>query len=485
MNGKQQFDLTSTGINRRTFVAGCAGCMMGIAGLAHSAAPLCTLSREDLFPKVKTRVRLVFSYVPSTTPIWPNIGYDFEARKRELTSKLEKACPDIEFVPITLQSAEEAKKMLDEDKDVDGYLNYVLGIWTPVSRTLAESDKPVIMVDDLYGGSGQFLVEYARARREKRKVAGVSSSEIDDVVNALKCFTTMRKMKASKVLDVTDAVDGSLWGGLKIADIKERTGAEVILVSSDELEAAYRKANRDDASAWAKQWMRKARKIVEPTQEEIEKSGAMYIALQNLLREKGAQAVTINCLGLFYSNKMSAYPCLGFFQLNNDGLVGACESDLNSTLSMLTLGYLTGRPGYISDPVIDTSKNQIIYAHCVASNQVYGPEGRTNSYIIRNHSEDRKGAVVQSLMPLGELVTTLLFSPEKKKVILHQAKTVANVNEDKACRTKLAATVLGDINKLLGEWDQWGWHRVTVYGDYKKEIEDYAALTGYEMVYEA
>jgi len=27
--------------------------------------------------------------------------------------------------------------------------------------------------------------------------------------------------------------------------------------------------------------------------------------------------VTVDCLGLFYSDELPAYPCLGFFQLNN------------------------------------------------------------------------------------------------------------------------------------------------------------------------
>ena len=38
-----------------------------------------------------------------------------------------------------------------------------------------------------------------------------------------------------------------------------------------------------------------------------------------------------------------------------------------------------GRPGFISDPVIDTSKRQIIYAHCVASNRAFGPDRRGQS----------------------------------------------------------------------------------------------------------
>ncbi len=191
----------------------------------------------------------------------------------------------------------------------------------------------------------------------------------------------------------------------------------------------------------------------------------------------------MDCLGLFYSGKLSAYPCLGFFHLNNEGKVGACEADLRSTISMLAMGHLVGRPGYISDPVIDTSKNQIIYAHCVAPSKVYGPNGKSNPYHIRDHSEDRKGAAVRSLMPIGEIVTTIETNPVTQEIVIHTAKTVANIEEDKACRTKIAAEVK-DIDKLLGEWDRWGWHRVTFYGDYRRLVADFAALTGFRMVEE-
>jgi hypothetical protein len=120
-----------------------------------------------------------------------------------------------------------------------------------------------------------------------------------------------------------------------------------------------------------------------------------------------------------------------------------------------------GRPGYISDPVIDTSKRQIIYAHCVAPNRVFGPAGPANPYHIRNHSEDRKGACVRSLMPLNQMTTTLEFDAARRQVIFHQAKTVANIDEDMACRTKLAAEVkkvvklpiiaVGRVDAKLGE----------------------------------
>jgi hypothetical protein len=211
----------------------------------------------------------------------------------------------------------------------------------------------------------------------------------------------------------------------------------------------------------------------------------MYLAMRSLMTKNQAQAITINCLGGFYGGQMEAYPCLGHFQLNNDGLVGACEADLQSTLTMLLMGCLVRRPGYISDPVIDTATNRIIYVHCVAPTKVFGPKGPANPFHIRSHAEDQKGASIRSLLPLGELTTTLQTAPTRREIILHQAKTVANVDDPRSCRTKLAAEVKGDIQKLLNHWDQWGWHRVTFYGDHKLAVSQMSALLGFKLIEEA
>lgn len=60
---------------------------------------------------------------------------------------------------------------------------------------------------------------------------------------------------------------------------------------------------------------------------------------------------------------------------------------------------------------------------------------------------------------------------------------MANIDDDRACRTKLAAEVK-DIRKLFGEWDQWGWHRVTYYGDLRPAVEAFTALVGFNLVVE-
>ncbi|MCC6857652.1 MAG: hypothetical protein IT158_03775 [Bryobacterales bacterium] len=461
--------------SRRSFLAACAGCAAGAACPALAAQG----AAAAFAPAVeKPKIRLVFTHITPELPTWPYQGYDYEGRKKELTARLRQSCPFVEFLPVTAGNPAEARRILVNDAEVDGYLVYMIGIWTGVALTIAASNRPTLFVDDLYGGSGEFLTAYAAARRKGLRVAPVSSSRFEDVVQSVRAFDTLKRLQASAILDVSNRPPGA--NGSAIQDV---FGTTVKQVTGDQISAAYEKADRSKAQTAAARWMKEAKRIVEPGKEEILKSAVMYVAMEDLLREHKAQAVAIDCLSLFYANKLAAYPCLGLFQFNNDGLVGACEADLPSTITMLMMSYLTGRPGYISDPVIDTSKNQIIYAHCVAPSKVFGPEGPSNPYHIRSHSEDRKGASVRSLMPLGEMTTTLEVSAARREIVFHQGKAVANIDDDKACRTKLAVEVK-DVYKLLGEWDRWGWHRVTFYGDLRQPVETMAALLGFKLIEE-
>ena len=138
-----------------------------------------------------------------------------------------------------------------------------------------------------------------------------------------------------------------------------------------------------------------------------------------------------------------------------------------------------------SDPVLATSTNRIIYAHCVAPTKMFGPDSEPNDFKIRSHAEDGLGASIQSMMPLGYMTTSMGIDPGLKSMVMHQAIAVDNVDEARACRTKLAAEVKGDINKLFLEWDKYAWHRVTVYGDVQEPLMEVARALDIEVIHEA
>jgi hypothetical protein len=84
-------------------------------------------------------------------------------------------------------------------------------------------------------------------------------------------------------------------------------------------------------------------------------------------------------------------------------------------------------------------------------------------------------------MPAGETVTTLEADVWSKRMVIHTAKTTRNVDEPKACRTKLAAKA--NVEPILENWGL-GWHRVTVYGDWRKQSMNLAKLMGFTVAEE-
>jgi L-fucose isomerase-like protein len=284
-------------------------------------------------------------------------------------------------------------------------------------------------------------------------------------------------MASAKILAVRDEKAGPAPSIL---------GIQVSFIPFADINAAWAAADKDEARAIADRWTRTAAKIEGVSRAELENSAAMYLGEKAVLKKYGAQGITINCLGGFYGGNIHAYPCLGFHELNNEGLVGGCECDINSAATMLAGSILTqGRPGYISDPVLETSRRHIIYAHCVASNKVFGPSGAANPFEILTHSEDRQGASVRSLLPAGYMTTSLQVSEPRKEILLHRAKSVGNDPDDRACRTKLVAEPFGDFEKLFAQWDKWGWHRVTFFGDLESPVRALAAELGWTVVNEA
>ncbi len=466
---------------RRHFIGTCSTCTAGTMLFpAFAAGSFTGIGKGPELPGEKAIIRIIYAYPDPELPNWPNIHYDFEGHINEVHDRLLAGCPGVQFLTskTMIGTEEEATKILAMDDEVDGYVVYLAGcLWGNLTETIASTGKPTIIADNLFAGSGEFLTSFAAIKRAGYPVLGISSSDPRDIVDAVNAIVCLKKLKSSKILVV---------GGNADSRITDLYGTKVIDVNFEEINSLYEKIPHNDALKVAEQWISEAEKTIEPSKEEIIKSATIYLCMLSLLEKYNAQAITINCLGGIYSKKLvAAYPCLGFMQLDNMGLVGACEADQRSTMTKLIMTYLAGRPGFISDPVIDTSKNQIIYAHCVATTKVFGPDGPSNPYHLRDHSEDRLGACNRSLFPLNEMTTTMQFDHGKKQVIIHQGVSVENVDEDKACRTKLAVEVKGDINKLFNYWDQWGWHRVTFFGDLKKPVYNIAALMGFKVIEEA
>ena len=467
-------------ISRRCFLRATAAGVLSLGALPTLAERLATLRSEALAIAPRTKMRLGKVYLGNPHSGWPSSTVNLEADRQRLEAELARIGPaltDFEFVDAGLVSKDEELPAAREKlKGVEGILAMHLSMGV-VGRIkgLLELNAPLVLFTQPYTGHEWHTV--AGMQREGKRIEVVPSSDIQDLVAALRPFRAMHRLQETRVLHVNLGDADAAYAKA----IREKFGTEILSLKLPELESAYKAVNEAEAQADAKRWRRDARKIVEPTHEDILRGSRMYVAMKNLMRQYQAAAITMNCLGMGLIQREMGYPCLGFVRLNNMGLAGVCEADLKSTLTQLIFTYMEGVPGFVTDPVFDLATSSIIHAHCVAATQMEGPDHAPAPYLIRSHLEDGQGASLQVQLPVGRKVSMArLIGPDL--LLFSTGDATDSPLVDRGCRTKLTMRV-NHIEKFLENWSC-GLHRVVFYGDHSRDVRRFCRLKSIRLVEE-
>lgn len=435
----------------------------------------------------KTSVKIAVQTKGKDIPGWPHINFDYDKELSRIMDPIRSVNPDIAFDVVKYTSLADAERDWENDrKKYDGILVLLMTNWLKIdafyARKAAETGMPVIIADVPFCGSGTMLSQTsALIRTEGLPVPMIASHDYMEIASAVKIFRVLDRMRHSRILVIRNEVEEDLE-----AAASEKWGCEFIHRNADDLMREFSGTDDEEAKKIADKWTAEALGVIEPSTSDIFESAKLYLAIMNLKKQCQADAVTIACLELSYNDVYGKhrhmYPCLSYYQMNGDGQIGVCEADINSTVSSMLALYLTGRPGYVSDPVVDTVSGEIIYAHCVACRKVFGSDdSRTCQYYIRSHAEDKMGASVQIIFPAGEKLTTFNVENDKNRAEIHSAVSVGNAGGDAGCRSKLVASCNAD--KLLENWMP-QWHRVTVFGDYRRLLCCLFKIKGMEIVEE-
>ncbi|HOW73331.1 MAG TPA: hypothetical protein PKY77_22250 [Phycisphaerae bacterium] len=444
----------------------------------------------------KTRVLRVFIGV---NPAWPKPDLDLQAEAKRLQAGIDQVpgLEDVEFVSNALvRDADTLAGLLKAHKDVDGILavQICLGTWRLLTM-MADSGIPTVVFATPFSGHEWCMVP--DMQRAGKKLDVIPTSNLNDVLQAIRPLRAIHRLKETRILHV--------GGGMQIpekyaAEAKQKLGVEIVPCDHKRLNEAFEAMPAAAVEKEADRWVKQAERVVEPSREEIVKASRLCLAMLKVLADEKAQAMTINCLGLFGVNGLPAYPCFGFVRLNDLGLVGVCEADLPSTLTQVIYQHMVGKPGFVTDPVIDTSNDTLIHAHCVAATRMDGPQGESAPYVIRSHLEDHKGAVLQTKMRVGQEITmaklvggdlramaarqhTLAASPAEcygvGTMLVSTGKIVDIPDVDRGCRTKITVKVR-DARKIFEGWSH-GLHRVIFYGNHLADTRRLARFIGVDV----
>ncbi len=468
-----------TNVSRRCFLKSTAAGAMSAGALAALAERLAAMGpSQPLGPTSKVRVGKL--YLGSEHPGWPMAKVDITGdmkRFEAALAKLGSGLADVEFIEGGLITSEQELAAAKEKfKGADGILviHLTMGIGRQL-QSLMELGIPVVLFALPYSGHEWHTI--AGWQRQGKLIEVYPSSKYEDVLAAIRPFRAIHRLKEARLLHVSNKPADSAY----CEAIRNKFGTEVLSLTLPELQKAYAAADQGEAMADMRRWVKEAKKIVEPTKEDILKGSLMYITMRDLLAQHGAVAITMNCLGMGLMDRGMGYPCLGFVRFNNMGLGGICEADLKSSMTHLIFTYLVGKPGFVSDPVIDLSNSTITHAHCVAATQMLGPGTKPSPYHIRSHLEDGRGASLMVKLPVGQKVTMARLLGTDK-MLFSTGDAVESPFVDRGCRTKLTVKV-ENIDSFLENWSS-GLHRVIFYGDHTRDVQRYCRLAQIRLVHE-
>jgi hypothetical protein len=442
-------------------------------GAAPFLAPVARAAAGDAPWDGPAVVKKVFVGVTKTT--WPRPDLNFEQEMSEISGKLaELEARHRSEVRFTggewLKSPEDVEPWSRSLEGVDAVL--VLDMTSsiePIMQAVGKVETPKLLFTRPL--TGWAFMNGAQWIQSGAKADMVASSNFEDLAPMLPLLRAIHHLKHSKVLVINSRGRGG-------AEFTAQFGTQMAYPAYADLKAAYEAIDVRQAEKEGAEFARKALRVVEPSPSDIRDAWRLYLGVRELLAKEKANAITVDCLGGFRRGELPAYPCVAWTMLNDLGMYGVCESDLRSTMTQLLVTSYSRKPGFVSDPTFDTSRNEVIHAHCVAATCMRGIGGAPSPFILRSHMEDNKGVSVQVQMPERETITCAQFR-DPKTFLASLGEATSNIDGPRGCRTKMVTRV-ADVRKMVEGWTG-GLHRVIFYGDHMTAVERMGRLMGFRV----
>ena len=408
---------------------------------------------------------------------WPGAVYDGEAARSKYTEDLKKTAGtlglslDIRDTPI--YSPEEADIWLKEAKEskADGIFVFLLDrqdhAW-PTAKKSAESGIPTLIFSPLGTSFTTNTINLAG----KPGCVIYSTNDFNQAIYGLKMLKAGARMKRSKcvVISGNERRETLLTSdtGIKLQYIPADTFIRIynsMLVNAEVIKMT------DD-------YMKLAKATRLATRQDVINGIKSYMVAGKILEDEKADAISMDCLGALGKIDVSL-PCISWSRMNDDGIPAACEADTGAIASHILVQYLFDRPGFQQDPVADTSDDTLIGAHCSCPTRLNGFNNPPEPFELIHHHGNRD-AVPRTIWKVGQRITLLHFSPAKERSqLLFSAGTVVDnlsVPPSGGCVVSVKYKMDGGQDVLSFP----GMHQVFFYGDYKKELKEFAQLFNFD-----
>ena len=465
-------------LNRRRFLKGLGASAVAMQmGLFEFASSLMAAA-----PQTPGKCRIMGAFVrPDVDKYWlgwPGTAYDIKGHQELYTKRIVAAA---EHLGVALDLSQEP---IHNDKTLTAYLEKVKkaapdgvlltcmslnAAWKPVNKFLDTRGEVPTVVFSPMGTS--FTGHLQHGRNAKNAFVG-ATQDVEWLATAVRMLKTVWEMKQTRICIVR---------GNKVEDKPlDVIGTTLHYVPHQHFLDAFKKVEEsDEVRAMADYYTKEAKKIVEPSKDDILTAAKNYIVCRRLMETEKCHGFSMDCLGPI-GRKQIKPPCLAFMRLRDEGIVGACEADWNACISSRLTHLLFQRPGFMQDPAPNTVNNTLMAAHCTCGAHLDGFDKPHEPFILRSHSESDIGVAVQVLWRVGQKITLMKFTGPQK-IILGTGRVLRNIDTPPSggCRTSLEC----EVDDVPDSRDIKGFHQLLIYGDLEDEFKAYCQLSGIEVIH--
>lgn len=480
------------GLSRRSFLEG-VGSAAALGSMALAGLTWSTLAAEEahLAPapsRRRLRVKPIFTYQtssPRPQTSWRPWGgvqthQDAEQEATQIKAELAKLQGEADFplelLPLAAVTNAGAVAGMADVAAADALLVYAAGGSLNPIQSLG---KDTVFFVRHKSGSVYLHYEiispiFLRQHTDRLAVEGIDELDVvvdsqEEILWRLRALCGLRGTMDSKILAVGGPGGWAQPPGLIPALAEDRWKLDIETISYDELGKLIQAAKQDKSAVTlakerATAYVKTPGTTLETKQSYVENCFLLEQIFRSLMSKAGCRAITINGCMQTIMPLAETSACLTLSTLNDDGYLAFCESDFVVIPAGLLMCSIAGRPPFLNDPTYPHD-SLITLAHCTAPRRM---DGRTPEPArIVTHFESDYGAAPKVEMHNGQVVTNVVpdFAAERwlgvrGEIVDHPFLPI--------CRSQI--DVRFDCPSRLLAQRMPGFHWMTIYGDYLREI---------------
>lgn len=417
-----------------------------------------------------------------------------EEEKETIFDELEETSKNLEDFGInTITPPDYATKIEEADEilnqmpldDLDGLAIFIFtgGTEEIIIESLRDIPLPIFLLGNSKRNSfaaGCEALPKLRSMGKKTKLisredlGGKQAREIKEFVKVRKTIQKLRRMRLGLI------GNKSPWlvsGSEDFQLIEKKIGPKITQLDMTSLLDEIEKVPAPEARKLSQEILSYASEAVEPEKDDIIKASRIYLGLKNLIEKNNLDAVTVGCFEII--PPLNNTGCIALSKLIDEGIIAGCDGDLDTTLTMIIMNLLSGRPAWIANTVsADTSNDVLTFAHCTISTEMLDGDP-----ILRSHFESGKGVAIQGKLKEGKKVTIARLGSSDLNEMLISTGIIekSDLGREDMCRTQVKIKLDGTAEKFMEK--SLGNHVSILKGDISSKLREFSKALGINATY--